>query len=426
MIHRINVFLLSCIIAISPIFFMNQAFAMFGGWNIGTPNYAGGGNFYYPAEKTTTINGKPTKKTSGFTVPVNLGRVAKVLAGGVGAVALAEAVTMLIGAGVDWVLDPANNSVVYTPKTGNQPSDLPAYEYIYKIRTGGVDYYSATHQGACAISANIKGQTYEVTTSGCLFYDSRPALVGSVAVTRVKNPAYDAQAQEEDKKKSIPLDVVAAQVISNADSHSNADQRRAAVAVAQAAADAAVQEAENDAAKARPFVTDMERGASRDTSETATGSATQNPANTSDPAAQPASPPMDIALEFPVFCSWAGIVCEAAQEVILLPNLLSDYFDQAKQWSKAEDVSKEQPIEVKEELDTDILNKMNSVQFNSSAYCPDDIDIPVSFGGLGSTSLSISYTPLCAMAEQARPVVILMGWLMGAYIITGRNMREGD
>lgn len=408
MIHRINIFILSLIVALSP----TLTFAMFGGWSVGTPNYVGNGSFYYPASKTTKINGNPVNKTSGFTVPVSAARVAKVIAGGVGAVALAEAVTMLIGAGVDWVLDPANNRVVYTKSADDlPPSDRPDLQYVWKV----FGATAATPQAACSAAGGnwVASDTFPCKKDG---YQSIP--------TRVENPAYDpASDKPDDQRKTIPLETVAAQVISNADSHSNADQRRAAVATVQAAAQDIVNEAENDATKARPFVNQMERGASTSTSETATGSATTRPSENTGEQTTPAAPPMDIALEFPVFCSWAGLVCEAAQEAIVFPTTVAgyvaDFWDYVSDSSVPETSTKVEIIEAPK-------NEIKDDYFYWNAYCPFTAErTTIEIAGHKSTFES-DLTSWCDMASEIRPFVIMAGALASFLIAAGVVGRSED
>lgn len=118
---------------------------------------------------------------------------------------------------------------------------------------------------------------------------------------------------------------------------------------------------------------------------------------------------------FPVFCEWAHTVC--------------DWYDDWKEtdtWLKEEAIEKEDKYEIKDQTDTELLSQMQSVQFNSSSYCPADISVPVSFHGLGSSSINISYQPFCSLAQQIRPMVIMLAWILGAYIVTGRNMKGGS
>ncbi|PWF33675.1 hypothetical protein DBB30_24705, partial [Yersinia pestis] len=139
-------------------------------------------------------------------------------------------------------------------------------------------------------------------------------------IVRVANPAYD-PAAEEPEEKSIPLETVAQKVISNAqggDTHAQA-------ATTAAAADI-VAEAENDNTKARPIVSQAEANATTKPADAAEAEKANEATGTSQPnTANPEA--IDISLEFPVFCNWAPLVCEAAQKTINMASNMSGWFN---------------------------------------------------------------------------------------------------
>lgn len=146
----------------------------------------------------------------------------------------------------------------------------------------------------------------------------------------------------------------------------------------------------------------------------------------------------------PKFCDWAFSVCEWYEDWQESDKKLHDHLDETSShqsdeksfWSSVRswfDWTKEEPeqppvepYEIQNEDDSQLLNQMQSVSFNSASYCPADVQIPVNFSGLGSTSLTLSYAPLCQIATQIKPVVIMMGWILSAYIVTGRYMKDGS
>lgn len=146
----------------------------------------------------------------------------------------------------------------------------------------------------------------------------------------------------------------------------------------------------------------------------------------------------------PKFCDWAFTVCEWYEDWQESDKKLHDHLDETAQhqseeksfWSSVRswfDWTKEdpeqppvEPYEIQNEDDSQLLDQMQSVSFNSASYCPADVQIPVNFSGLGSTSLTLSYAPLCQIATQIKPVVIMMGWILSAYIVTGRYMKDGS
>lgn len=146
----------------------------------------------------------------------------------------------------------------------------------------------------------------------------------------------------------------------------------------------------------------------------------------------------------PKFCDWAFTVCEWYEDWQESDKKLHDHLDETSRhqsdeksfWSSVRswfDWTKEEPeqppvepYEIQNEDDSHLLDQMQSVNFNSASYCPADVEIPVNFSGLGSTSLTLSYAPLCQIATQIKPVVIMMGWILSAYIVTGRYMKDGS
>lgn len=146
----------------------------------------------------------------------------------------------------------------------------------------------------------------------------------------------------------------------------------------------------------------------------------------------------------PKFCDWAFTVCEWYEDWKESDKKLHDHLDETSShqseeksfwstvrswfdWTKQEpEQPPVEPYEIQNEDDSQLLDQMQSVSFNSASYCPADVQIPVNFSGLGSTSLTLSYAPLCQIATQIKPVVIMMGWILSAYIVTGRYMKDGS
>lgn len=139
-----------------------------------------------------------------------------------------DAVNDLIGS-VDWVLDPANNRVIYHEKVEQPPLPLiylydgeqfynpeAALEWRFTQPAWG-DYYDIYRNGYCAAyTSNQKvGNCYYQ-----ILHRSNGWVEVSLQWTTTINPAYDPEAQPE--QKTLPLDVVAQQVISNASSSNQA------------------------------------------------------------------------------------------------------------------------------------------------------------------------------------------------------------
>ena len=130
--------------------------------------------------------------------------------------AFTTAVEQLIG-NVDWTIDPASNQIRYTEttnKTCASYADCSGYADIWMSNVGKLLY--TTPDCVAEIGAyGWWGNTLTVPISETVV-ECRGSNSGTVIsnMVRVANPAYDPV--DEEGQKTLPLDVVAAQVISNA------------------------------------------------------------------------------------------------------------------------------------------------------------------------------------------------------------------
>ena len=392
---------------------LTNASSAMGGWSLSNP-VAKGASTLYNGAKNVLINGKNVAKTSTALITPVAKDVAKVLARGGAAYALSVAVEQLIGAGVDWVLDPANNQIKYK---------LPAEDngqYIWRV-SGVASTDSNSLSEACQKYASViagngvtwVGKYKSASNSKCHFENF------SFDASKTLNPSYD---PAKDEEKSIPLETVAQQVISNAESGDTSAQ----VATTAAAADI-VNDAQNDSTKARPIVNQLEANAETKTQQEATG---QSKPNTETGAT-------DLSLTFPVFCGWAPLVCEAAQTVISFPQTLTNWWDrsvnaltQAYEYAKTQvqalrDYFKDEPPQ-NDDTVLDIpdppLPDINT-DINFGGACPVSKTVPISFAGI-STQIEFSFQPLCDIASFIKPVVITISAFSSALIIAG--IRENE
>ncbi|WP_224964148.1 hypothetical protein [Acinetobacter guillouiae] len=235
---------------------MSASATSFGGWNpLGLKPV--GASSLLNASKT--LGGIATDSHALITPVVK--DVTKVLVRGAGGLALSVAVEELLGA-VDWVMDPANNQIVYSkPHEPSQPPTVCEYYYKNWSPTPYVVAYGCTIPQVAAnycrerlSKPNVQGCSVSNFTSNSFFLESS-CIKWDGSCTGPKsqifpeyriNPYYD-------PKETLPLDVVSQKIIDNAQSD-NAD----AQAVTLAAAQAIVSEAENDAEKAEPIVRELD------------------------------------------------------------------------------------------------------------------------------------------------------------------------
>lgn len=426
------------ILLVYSLFFTSTANAAVGGWDLKNP-VAQGASTVYDATKNVVINGKKFIKESSVKITPPASQVAKVLARGAAGYALSVAVEQLLGS-VDWVLDPANNRVIYY----EEPSGNSSYQYGYKNNETNTTVFTESQARSSAQAFFDRVDPNNRTVGNCTFnsnksvidcawwWKSNPNDKRSIPFSQVSNPAYDPNAEREEK--TLPLDVVAQQVISNAAGGDTAAQQ----ATTAAAADI-VAEAESDNTKARPIASQAEANATTKPADAAEA----EKANEAQGEAKPneANPEAtDLSITFPVFCNWAPTICEAAQTVISFPQTLTNWWETgkskaeewalsiseawtaAKEWAKNdenEDTDNDPP-EI-QEID---IGALDTSTFKGVAGCPAPIQVPITFGTGGETE--ISYEPICQLADKWSFVAPLIGFLSGAMILVGVGRKGED
>lgn len=406
-----------------------------GGWTLGG-GVAQGASTVYEGTKKVVIDGVDyiKKGTAKITPPAS--GVAKVLARGAAGYALSVAVEQLLGA-VDWVLDPANNQIVYTkpndPDRAPGPADIVGYSGT-DFCTGKSKLFASEQSANNYICNHADCGTRPIQTA-TVISSTQVRCTEGFSMPRagaVANPNYDPNAVPEDKPKSISLDVVAAQVISNAqDGDTNAQ-----VATMAAAADI-VDEASKDDAKARPIAQQLESTAkttpadqaAADSAGTGTGTQTKDPSNPDV---------TNLTLEFPIFCNWAPSVCEAAQVVISFPQTLTNWWEtgksKAEEWalsiSEAWTAAKEWATKEKESEDTEVdIEELDleaeSVDINLASGCPAPVVfIDSDFYGQ-PFKIEFSFDGFCSiLSDWVRPILISLGAFIAALILGGVKVNE--
>lgn len=421
------------ILSISICFMPTLAFSSsnMGGWSLSNP-IAQGASVVYQGAKKTLINGKEVIKTgtAKITPPVN--SVAKVLARTAGAYALTVVIEEMLGA-VDWILDPANNTIRYkdTSIGPTDPAD-PTLQYNYKSPYFQTNKLYPTIQSLCigqgADMSSASGQTYTFTglsPNGLNCYYRTESGTSELGTIRVANPAYDPSAQPE-RDRSIPLDAVAQRLLDKA----NTNDPFVSPVIVAAAADI-VADSENDESKARPIVQQLEQSAVTPTDETSTGTGTQTGTATDPVTGEPVdtAKPFDFSMQFPVFCGWAPMVCESAQVVIDTPIFIEDYWKNTakptlvENWELVRDWATDEPdadaeqveIEQPEEFDNSVFSKD---RFSVSRQCPVPEQHTISLSGI-SVNFSFDLTPICTVLDLARPALVACSYLYAAYIVIG-------
>lgn len=419
---KILVLLLCFNIVLAPTYaFANTSL---GGWTI-TQQIAQGASLALSATKTAIINGATVLKTSTAKITPNASNVAKILRGGAAGYALSIAVEQILGAGIDWVLDPANNAVKYK-ELGTDPA---LYQYCWTtvgtcsaaaIAAGTV---ALTVQGSCQIMENTLKKNYggyykkiacyeDATHKAVLEWQYGTNTPTKQTANRVLNPLYDPTAEGEEK--FLPLDVVGQRIIDNA----NAGDVTAQEATTIAAQDMLA----NDAATQSDVETQLNANAKTQTSEEAAAESTPK-----DPAAPEAG--TNIKITFPVFCSWAPIVCEAAQSAIKFPTTVQNWWNTAtqaissswlsfKEWLDWTKNDSELPDTETNQVTDLPIPELQENAISWSASCPPDVQVPINLYGQSST-LTFSWSPWCQLLNIIKPAIIASAYIGAAFIVLG-------
>ncbi|ENX64806.1 hypothetical protein F884_01511 [Acinetobacter sp. CIP 102143] len=420
----------------------NTQAAGFGAWTI-TNTVAQGASTILTGSKEVILNGAKKIATGTAKITPNASQVAKVLARGAAGYALSVAVQQLLGA-VDWVLDPANNQITYIDPNAPIDPDSPALQYYYIYNLWGANKKVSSINEACILAFKAGGWAgrnipplpsgYGCSLNGNNIYTYSPGGSFGQIGYRVANPAYDPTA-EDDREKTLPLDVVAQKVISNAEA---GDTNAQVATTAAAAAADIINEAENDNVKARPIVQQLENTQSIPTDQTAQGDAVPKD-DTANPSSSPATsvPPMDISLDFPIFCDWAPSVCQAAKEVIALPITLTNWWDSATTsiseswtWAKSryesavtsisEFFSQETNTDTNIDIDPTNVTDITDTTISFSNQCPAPITLAdFSYHGI-TQKWEMNFSPWCdVISTFIKPIVIAMASFSAVLIVSG-------
>ena len=259
MLRRIIVFLATILLLLNSAL-VNAA--TIGAWTVSNP-MAVGASILYDGSKGAVI--------SSVLITPNASQVAKVLRGGVAGYALQLAVEQLLGA-VDWVLDPANNRIVYKVKTKDMSCSLSSFFCEYSYNPGFFQPIQRTAYQACQIKIefyNSKQFEYKYECVGLRvgqYYNFNgiqvPSALCDIKVADPTSRVFTdllvpvSPNNPEFEEKNLPLETVAQKVIENAESD-NLDAQFAVLA----AANNILSEAENDDAKAEPIERKLEENA---------------------------------------------------------------------------------------------------------------------------------------------------------------------
>jgi len=230
---KITAFFISLLLILNSA--LSHAFAI-RQWTVSNPMAVGASMLY---------DGSKGAVTSSILITPNASEVARVLRGGAAGFALSIAVEQLLGA-VDWVMDPANNSIRVIPSVPSGP-DLSNYlpsckSYIKNFTDNYPNKSYIWYTSRAQIVNNAKVRLYK-TKVECITY-----LPGYSTPSLMKTFDY---LEEKKEEYQVSLITFSEQIILNAESSSNEQIKVDAQFAVLAAANNILSEAKQDEEKAK-------------------------------------------------------------------------------------------------------------------------------------------------------------------------------
>lgn len=425
MLKRLKVYFLSFSIAVSPIFIIQNANASTlaggSGWRVAS-TVADGIGVTVNGVKDVLINGANKTVTGVANVTPTASQVGKFMGKNLGAAAVIGAMDLLLD-GVDYVLDPANNSVIYKPKQAvNAPTP-----FIWRFNANSGSDSDNPYDSCLKAGASPDIQYWNRTTVDSLTQTSPTSFSCVVTIhsdandrhnTRTlvglnvgANPNYD---ESKEEKKSVSLVNLGSQVLEQAETEVKTGNPAVPIAtpVTQAAATAVVGEAATDETQARPITAELDKSAAIPTDETAVGEIAPPTTNPDTGEVKPGS----ISLDFPVFCSWAPSMCVLADKV---QQAIVD----ARDYLKEEPISEASTeVEFEEPKDPEPQKEY----FRWGGQCPFSKDSETIKLNDESTEVDYDLTSWCDMATEVKPFVLGAGAIASLMIVSGTGMGRGE
>ena len=392
-----------------------------GGWTL-TDSLIAGAN--------TTINATKTAGGIALESSVKVGAsVAKTgvkLIKGGGSVALALAVTQIAGDSVDWVLDPANNAVKYKIDAIDDGNDAKTNLGKYQSIVDGNFYFNK--DTVCSMGKQYNNLSSSFTCfvfSDNVIYIHNPSNsnpTSNVGIAGFYQPnRLEAPPDSADNWEYIPIETVAAQVISNAEAGHGPSQDVVEAVALEGFAAGELDPALNASANVA--------GAAAAAAEAAD---TTNPPDTADPA-NPANPAFDdsaiLSALYSIKAVAVGILGSFSDFTDWYKTQWATFtgsFTEIKDWAMADpEPLADEPVLIGDDSEslTGWQEKANAGYVNFDGQCPNDVEIPITFMG-SSSVVSLSYIPFCHFASLIKYAVIMGAWIGALMIISVGRSKE--
>lgn len=360
------------------------------GWNI-TSSIVNGATTTFNATKTKVINGASVAVTGVAKITPTGSQVGKMILRTGLTLAVTTALDTLLNA-TDYVLDPANNSITYLPKPtssgacgdsslGASCSDLKT---VWWLGYGGVTHYFADYTSGCKAIFAYYNSTFgsaEVVSSSYVKCWNQ-AHNGSYIIQTVVNPAYHDQ-----ERKSIPVDVVGGQIVTDAASKDEARAYTNSVANTITAPNE-----DDQLVPATEAIGQFDNTSSypSDTTSTET-TTTTNPDGTTSTETKTS--------DYPAACAWMPSVCEFASNAI--------------DFMKPDFTEPDAVDTPNRELDQ---KSLDSNLYNYGSSCPADRTLSMNIVGRPFTK-TFSFSEICSQLQVLGNLVMAGAYLYGGLIV---------
>ena len=335
---------------------------------------------YLPA----VTDGKIIDKTRSYKLALNVKKFGKYLGKGVGYASFAQMAIDILGAGVDYLLDPKNNTIQKVNRqlrcqSGppiNLSADTPE-ELMDLIFAHPTFKRSNTNPKRDKFSYNPNNRVVSYngySYGGCQEQKKDVQVMSEEEFA--KEVLKAAATQNNDKAKKVVIDYAKQEII-------NGDH------------DDVINDIVNDInsdTNTQPNPTD-----NKDTDNNANPSA--NP-QTNPKTDNPKPKDDGGGFELPPFCSWASHVCK-----------FIDWFREDPNLGEPDKI--DIPVQDRNDLAQQDINKQ---YYNAVGQCPAPAVVNTNFG-----QIKIPYDTLCSFFSRHSPILIAIAYLIGGYIVIGRR-----
>ena len=356
---------------------------------------------YLPA----VTDGKIIDKTRSYKLALNAKKFGKYLGKGVGYASFAQMAIDILGAGVDYVLDPKNNSVQIKSRPNNNVVwnvGSKTYNTVDEACTGFLQQNPGFASNKRYIDARNVGDRYNngIWIADCYYeyIDNHSKnffnVTGRVKSVKSK-PDVQVMSEEEFAKEVLK----AAAATQNNDKAKKVVIDYAKQEILDGDHDDVINEIVNDInSDTNTQLNPTDTTPSKDTDNNPNSNPQTNPKEKTNP--KPKDEGEGGGFELPPFCQWASHVCK-----------FIDWFKEDPNLGEPDKI--DIPVQDRNDLAQQDINKQ---YYNAVGQCPAPAVVNTNFG-----QIKIPYDTLCNFFARHSPILIAIAYLIGGYIVIGRK-----